>query len=309
MVRRLAITLALLGVASPAQAQWGLWPADSLLAAGRLAAAESAYFAASRAFPQDPVVRAALGKYLAARSATRVGAVLLEEARLFGGDSARIASALVPLYARARDYRALAALRPVVLSAADAARARWLSANPPQVRLPDSVAIVTYRALADGEGLGTVLLRIGRTELPAIIDPRVTGLHLPKRFQRDVRVFGTDGGRTIAVARSVRIGGATFSNVATTVASADEPVRLGFDVLAPLSPGFDPVAGLMTLRRAERRSRPPLGIRLPALVDVSGMRVLAAGVWQPTASSEMAMLLATRRWLWDERRGDVVLAP
>src|SRR5437870_2911921 len=81
---------------STASAQWGVWSGDSLLAAGRLVSAESAYYATARANPRDPIARAALGRFLAARGATRVGAVLLEEARQFGGDSAAIARALLP---------------------------------------------------------------------------------------------------------------------------------------------------------------------------------------------------------------------
>ena len=81
-------------LAAPAQAQWGVWGADSLLAAGRVTAAESLYYAASSASPRDPGPRAALGRYLAARGALRIGAVLLEEARVFGGDTASLARAL-----------------------------------------------------------------------------------------------------------------------------------------------------------------------------------------------------------------------
>ncbi|TMG81156.1 MAG: hypothetical protein E6H78_17360, partial [Betaproteobacteria bacterium] len=99
----------------PACAQWGVWPGDSLLASGRLAAAESVYYAAVRANPRDPIARTALGKFLAARGATRVGAVLLEEARFFGGDSLALARALVPLYQRLGDFAAIDSLLPNVL--------------------------------------------------------------------------------------------------------------------------------------------------------------------------------------------------
>ena len=106
----LAAIASLSTFATPAQAQWGVWGADSLLAAGRVSAAESLYYAASSASPRDPAARAALGRYLAARGALRIGAVLLEEARVFGGDTASLARALVPVYGALGDYRALAAL-------------------------------------------------------------------------------------------------------------------------------------------------------------------------------------------------------
>ena len=77
-MRRGVIAVAALLWAEPASAQWGVWVGDSLLAEGRLASAESAYYAAARARPRDPVARTALGKFLAARGGTRAGAVLLE---------------------------------------------------------------------------------------------------------------------------------------------------------------------------------------------------------------------------------------
>jgi len=288
-------------------AQFGVWRADSLLAAGRLDDAESAYYAASRARPRDPVVRAALGRFLAARGAPRVGAVLLEEARRFGGDSARLATALVPMYMRSADYAALVALRPDVLTEAERRRVRFLRDNAPQARLRDSIAMVTYRPGADGDGFGTVMVRVGRAELPAKIDPRVSGILLPAANRGDVRDFGADGERRLGVVRSLRIGGTVFSNVPATVGHPDEAVRIGFDVLAPYAPTFDPAAGLITLRRVSRRDPVPQGARHPALFDANGMRVLLGSAWYQSGSSAAAMLLATRRWMWDTRRGDIVL--
>jgi hypothetical protein len=284
-----------------------VWPGDSLLAMGRLTAAESAYYAAVRARPRDPLARAALGKYLAARGATRVGTVLLEEARFFGGDSAALARALAPMYERLGDFQALDSLRPNVLTAAERFRAGWLSRRPPAASLRDSVVVLTYRPLGDGNGIGTVLLRLGRSELPAIIDPRVAGLILPSSVRGELRTFGVEGRNTLAVAPSVRIGGATFSNVPTTVGSPDEKVRIGFDVVAPLSPSFDPRNGLLLLRRVERRSPTLPGTRVPALFDSNGLRLLISGRWQPSSAAMPALLLASRAWMWDGRRGDVVL--
>src|SRR5256885_11279967 len=90
--RRFAVRLALGALAvvpGVAQSQWplGVDQADSLLAAGRVATAESVYYATSRARPRDATARAALGRYLASRRALRIGAALPEEARLFGGGS------------------------------------------------------------------------------------------------------------------------------------------------------------------------------------------------------------------------------
>lgn len=299
--------MALVLCAPPVGAQWGVWPGDSLLAAGRLAAAESAYYAAVRTSPRDPIVRAALGKYLAARGATRVGVVLLEEARFFGGDSAALARTLVPLYVRLGDFAALDSLRPNVLTPAERRRARWLSDHAAKASLRDSVVVVSYRPLGDGQGVGTVLLRLGKTELPAVIDPRVSGLILPHAARRGLRTFGTEGRSTLAVAENVRLGGITFFNVPTAIGEPDVKVRIGLDVLAPYAPSFDPRNGLLTLRRVDRLSAATPGIRVPTLFDGNGVRLLIAGRWLPTSAAMPALLLASRAWMWDGKRGDVVL--
>jgi hypothetical protein len=287
--------------------QMGVWTADSLLAEGKLSAAESAYYAEARARPRSPVARAALGKFIAARGGTRAGAVLIDEARFFGGDSAALARALVPLYVRLGDYKELVALTPNVLTSAERQRARWLSTRPSEARLRDSVVLVSYRPLADGRGMGTVFVRVGKSEFPAIIDARVSGLVLPAAARADVRPFGAQGRNTLAVADSARIGGVTFANVPVLIGSPDETARIGFDVLAPYFPGFDPTKGLLTLRRVNRRSPSPVGLRTPALYDDNGMRLLIGGRWHPSTAASASMLLATRRWIWDGKLGDVVL--
>lgn len=289
--------------------QMGVWGADSLLAEGKLAAAESAYYAEARARPRNPVVRAALGKFLAARGGTRAGAVLLDEARFFGGDSAALARALVPLYVRLADYKELVALQPNVLTAAERLRARWLSTRPSEARLRDSVVILTYRPIGDGRGLGMLMIRLGKSELTAIIDPRVSGLVLPSSSRADVRTFGAQGRNTLAVVETLRVGGVTFTNVPVLLGNPDETARIGFDVLTPYFPGFDPLKGILTLRRVSRRSPSPAGIRMPALFDDNGMRLLIGGRWHPSTAASASMLLVSRRWIWDGKLGDVVLLP
>jgi hypothetical protein len=307
VLSRTIVTLLLLLHAAPLSAQWGVWAADSLLAEGRLAAAESAYYSAARHRPRDPVARAALGRFLAARGGTRAGAVLLEEARFFGGDSAALARALVPLYARLGDFKSLSELQPNVLTPAEARRARWLATHPQEARLRDSVVVFTYRPTADGRSLGTVILRFGKSELPAMIDPRVTGVVLPSAARRDVRIFGTEAGKAVGVIDTLRVGPVMLFNVATVVGNPDESARVGFDVLAPYYPGFDPAKSLMTLRRVSRRSPSPTGVRVPALFDHNGLRLLIGGRWVATTGAGPSMLLSTRRWLWDWKLGDVVL--
>jgi hypothetical protein len=303
------VGLAMVLCVRPAQAQWGEWPGDSLLAMGRLASAESAYYAAARTRPRDPTARTALGKFLAARGGTRAGAVLLEEAQFFGGDSIALARALVTLYERLGDYAAIDSLRPNVLTPSERRRARWLRERPPQASLRDTIVLLSYRPIADGQGFGTVLLRLGKTELPAVIDPRVSGLAVPATMRSELRTFGHERGNTVAVADALRIGGIVFSNVPASVGSPDDKVRLGFDVLSRYAPSFDPRRGMLVLRRVSRRAEPRAGLRVPALFDANGVRVLIGGHWQPTSAAMPAMLLATRAWIWDGKYGDIVLMP
>jgi hypothetical protein len=308
LARQAVIILALPALfAPPALAQWGIWPADSLLAQGHLAEAESSYYAAVRARPRDPLARTALGRFLAARGATRVGAVLVEEARAFGGDSATLAGVLVPLYMRLGDYTAIDSLRPAVLPIAERRRAKWLREKPPGTAFADSVVVLTYRPLADGSGIGTVMLRLRRTELLAVIDPRVSGLVVPEGMRRDMRRFGGDKKGTVAVADAVRLGGIAFANVPAAISAAGEKVRIGFDVLAPFSPSFDPIRGVLILHRVERHASTVAGSRIPALFDTNGLRLLIGQRWQASSAAMPAMLLATRTWTWDGKRGDLVL--
>jgi hypothetical protein len=144
-------------------------------------------------------------------------------------------------------------------------------------------------------------------EVQAIVDPRVTGFVVPASMRRGLRTFGETGGVVPAVADALRIGGIVFSNVPASIGTPDDKTRIGFDVLAPYSPTFDPRRGVMILRRVERRSQPPRGTRVPALYDVNGIRLLFGDRWQSTSGAMPAMLLATRAWMWDNRRGDVVL--
>ena len=294
--------------------QFGVWSADSLLAEGKLPAAESAYYAEARVKPKNPTVRAALGKFLAARGGTKAGAVLLDEARFFGGDSTALARALVPLFVRMGDYQQLAMLRPDVLTPAERQRARWLVANPPQARLQGNSVVLTYQAMGDGRGLGTIPVRIGKagaqgSEVIAIIDPRVSGLVLPSWLRRDLRLFGNNGPQTLAVAEQLRLGGATFTNVPVVVGNADERARIGFDVIAPFYPRFDSRNGMLALQRVDRRASAPPGLRVHALYDSDGMRLLINSKWYPSSAEAPSMLLATRRWMWDWKLGDVILLP
>ena len=73
--------------------------ADSLLADGRWAEADAAYYQQSERAPRDPNVRAALGRFIAMKGAVRPGMVLIAEARKFGLDRATTRELVTPLSA------------------------------------------------------------------------------------------------------------------------------------------------------------------------------------------------------------------
>lgn len=301
---RLAIVALGLSLARHAGAQQAL-TADSLLTLGRVADAENAYYAAVRASPRDPQARARLGTFLAARGAVRVGTVLLEEARFFGGDSAALARALIPWYVRLGDYKAVAGVEPSVIGPAERALAEWLIRHPPSVTFRDSDARLSYRPPNLNGGLGTVLLRVSGAEVAAKIDPAGRGVVLPSSLRAALKLFG-DSTSTIGAA-SFRIGAQAFDNIPASLASAGDVARVGFDVLAPYSPTFEPRSGRLTLHKPDRGWRPPAGTRVPALYDASGLRLLYGGAWVSASATNATRLLGSRAWTWDARRGDVVL--
>src|SRR5687767_1783308 len=139
MRRRLLLALALCAVSgAPVHAQDALEFADSLLSSGQLFRAESLYYREAARRPRDPAARLALGRYLAGRGAWRVGAVLMEVARYFGGDADTIGRYLAPVYVALRDYKALSGLRGTPLGRPERLRAEHLARYPPTTTGPDS---------------------------------------------------------------------------------------------------------------------------------------------------------------------------
>lgn len=302
------LALALLAPA-PLAAQRDLSRADSLLRAGRVSRAEAVYFAAVRARPRDPAARLALGRYLAARGATRVGAVLIEEAWRFGAAPGVAATHLAPLYARLADWQALSRLERAPLSAGERMRAQWLAHNASATTGPDSVAF----SLAAAPGsFGEVTILVGPDTMHAQVVPRVVGLVLDggMAVSPGVRLFtggGSDSRQSAAVATRVQFGALELRN---------EPVRLerlgrgraqvGLELLARYAATVDPASGLLILRRGGRigRSR---GRRLPLLLEAREAHVAWNGRLEPLGGAVVARHLAGGRWTIDARRGELVV--
>src|ERR1019366_5663285 len=106
--------------------------ADVAISQGRLDDAEQVLFAASSRATHEPLARGALGIFLASRGRLKVGAVLLEEAREFGGDASVIDARLSRIYAWLGDWSAVAALKHYVASGPEQDRTRWLAAHAPE---------------------------------------------------------------------------------------------------------------------------------------------------------------------------------
>ncbi|HET6700631.1 MAG TPA: hypothetical protein VFH14_02445 [Gemmatimonadaceae bacterium] len=311
MRRRLFLAIPLLA-AAPLPAQGVLTRADNLLRVGRMFAAETLYYYAVRRAPRDPDARLALGRYLAARGAFRIGAVLMEEARYFGADPKKVAVYLAPVYAQLGDFRSLAGLPNTPLHNAERARAEWLRDNAPTVDGPDSVSV--HWSPADTGALGTVVLRIGQESVRATLDPLAHGLVLDTAWMRskDTRVFASkfdnDVRNAAGVTHSVALGDLTVRRVLTSFAPQASPTDavVGLDVLMPLAPTIDAAARRIVLRKSGRVDRDMPGERVQSLLFGSGLWLVWEESMIPLAGADARRLLSGGPWTIDWRRGQVV---
>lgn len=287
--------------------------ADTLLRRGRVFAAETLYYYAVRRAPRDPGARLALGRYLAARGALRIGAVLMEEARFFGGDPKTIGTYLAPVYARLGDYKALATLPGSPLPYAERARAEWLGANPPVVTGPDSAVVPL--APGDSGSLGEISIVIGGDTLAATIDPRVQGISLDtawlrrKSVKRFAATFDNDWRNIGGVALSVDVGPFTLTNEPTSFAATanSRHARVGLDFLGQLAPTFDHAAGTLLLRKSGRLASTAAGQRIPTLAYPGGLWLVARdGLW-PLGGTNAKTMIGTRAFTLDPRRGELIV--
>ena len=317
----LAVALALLpamALAQRAAALDDVARGDSLFRRGRIFAAESAYYDAARQTPRDPAARLALGRYLAARGALRIGAVLMEEARFFGGDAKTVGAELAPVYARLADYRSLAALPGSPLSAAERARAEWLRDHAPATAGPDSV-VLSYAPQGSGDGLGQVDVTLGGASVRATIDPTVHGLVLDSAWggRPEVKLFtsrsgarpGTSAASPVAVVPTAKLGELTLQNVPTRLAPTGSAgrARIGLDVFSDLAATFDESAKQIRLRRAGRVARALPGDHLMTLAMPSGVWLASTTGTTSLALDRGRASLRGTRWTVDGRRGEIVV--
>ncbi len=308
---------ALLAAQTSARTTQLLQRADSLLTNGQVARAEALYYSLSRQATRDPVPRAALGRYLASRGAFLVGATLLEEAIVFGGDAAALEAQRVPYMQAGGDWSSLAALRYAPLQGAALARARYLATDGPAFRGADSVT-VAFTATTTTGSLGRFEMVIGGQTLVADLDPEsdeiVLGDHRAYAQALEIFAESPNGGSaretspTAVVVREASIGGLTLAQMPARVDARLGPqrARVGMTVLAMLAPTVDAGAGVITLRRSgavQTRG----GERIPVMFTFPGVRVARADRWVPLESPAGRAVLATARWTLDLRGGQLIL--
>ena len=286
---------------------------DSLLAAGNLARAESAYYAAARARPRDPVARWALGRFLVERGATRVGATLLEESLQFGGDPVLVGRELGRAYLAAGEFAPLAALPAA--STAQRERARWLTTHEPRVIAPDSVIAMPLARSDDSTALGGISARVNGAALVLTLSSQAQGIVVSRAAlgDRRLRSFAGGGDSTanvdlLAVADSVSIGRLTMLNQPVTLATLPPGTQglIGLSALGRFAPALDATAGTLTLRPDGAARGDLSGDRLPTLDLPTGISVLRSGGWI-ASPAEMARLLRNRGWVFDAKRGTLIV--
>ena len=298
---------------------------DTMILAGRLFGAESAYYAAARIAPHDGAARLALGKYWAGRGRLWVAATIMEEARHFGMDPQVVALDLAPVYTtlgvvdvdsvgrRKRDWANLAALPSPVVGVGERLRAEYLQANPPMMQGPDST--IALYTVSDSHLLGRIKIVINGDTISAIIDARVSGLLLDTAWMRSdsVRRFAPRGSKdpaaVFAVVPSLRIGEIVLTNAPARFQAqrAAGGATIGLDVFGALAATFDPRVGYVMLRRRGRVSDKMPGWRIPSFSARTGVLVVKGDTMFPIGHPDVQQYLRVGKWTWDARRGEVVV--
>lgn len=306
----LALAVATIGAvqAAPARAQAArAAPPAASGVGGDLGSTEQALYAALRRAPRNPGARAALGDWLASRGQLKSGAVLLEEARLFGADASAIGARLVHVYAWLRDWPSLAALPASPLSSGEKERARVLAERGSEWSGADTTVVV-FAPLEIG-ALGRLPLVIGTDTVWAEVDPQVEGIVLPglRRGAGLVDVLGEDARGSLGIVRECALGGITLRQVPVRLDASlgAGRARLGFDVFAQLAPTVDGRAGTVILRREGRVAIRAGDTGVPIVLGFPGVQlaVRAGAPLVPVASPAGRAALRGRVWTVDLRRG------
>lgn len=306
----LPLALVSVGVAREGRAQDSRAPQPvqgAPVPTGDIDAIERRLYEASRRAPRDGATRAALGEWLASRGQLRSGAVLLEEARLFGGNAIAIATRLEHIYTWLRDWRSLAALPSSQMSPGEKARAAVLADRPTSVVGADST-IVPFAPVEIG-ALGRLPLVLGTDTVWAELDPQEEGIVLPglARGAGLVDILGDDRRGVLGILQECTVGTLSLINVPVRIDASlgAGRARIGFDVFAMLAPTVDGRAGTVMLRRAGRVAEQAGASGVPFVLGFPGVRLVVRAGEAPVPMTAPAgrAALRGRPWTVDLRRG------
>lgn len=273
--------------------------ADSAFAAGNFPLADSLYYVGARYYPRDPIVREALGRFLAAQGRTKPAVVLLEEARLFGGDPAVIARLLAPLYAHLGEWRALLTLPSSPLSTTERRRAAWLSEHPFRATTDNGAASII--GTPRGDTIARVAVRIGGraavasivgTDVGFVVGSRITG-SAARRYEGDSTVITFD---------SLTVGPVKFINVPARVGDAASTMAIGVAALGRLVVVLDYSRNRITMTRTDVG---PAESRYLLVRDAGYLRVLDRGRWVSLGDFAATIAKATKTMVIDVAAGEV----
>lgn len=277
--------------------------ADSAFAAGNVELAESLYYVGARERPRDPLVREALGRFLAAQGKAKVAVVLLEEARMFGGDPSRIATQLAPLYQYLGDWRALLTLPSSPLSATERKRAAWMNEHP--VGSVSDGGSVTLIGVPKGDTIARVAIRVGdRTAVAAILGTDIGVIVGARVAGRSGRRF--DGDSMIIVLDSLTVGSLKLVNVPATIGPATGAVAIGAAAFNRLLPTVDYGRNRLAFSRTDGGAAESRHM----LVRTAGdFRVLDRGRWISLSTFAASVAKARKSLTIDVRAGEVRVRP
>jgi hypothetical protein len=277
--------------------------ADSAFAAGNLGLADSLYYIAVRYWPRDPGARAALGRYLAAQGKTKPGIVLLEEARLFGGDPGAIGAQLAPLYEHLGEWRALLTLPGSPLSIAERRRAAWLSERPFRSLGHGGGASIVETAV--GDTIARVAVRIGAKSVIASIVGSDVGFVVGSRLA-DSGAIRFEGDPTVIAFDSMTVGQAKFANVPATIGRAGSTMTIGVASLGRVVVMIDYARKRLALTRSDPL---PADATYPLTRSNGQLRVLDRGRWIPLGELASSVARASRTLVIDVAAGQARVRP
>lgn len=301
--------------------------ADSLLARGRLRAAEDALYKASNANPRNPAARGELARYLASRARFVIGDVLFAEALRFGADTPSVAQAMMSIaaYRPEVDRRRIPGVRLPAAEAAreaarlaaraDAAASTATGAAAATAASAASAVTVTVpmRFTSDGSGIGTFEVRGPGGVRRAMLDPYVQGIMVGRADDAALapRSFGaTDDGAPLLIPE-LWIGARALRGVEARVDGrlAPDEIRVGIDVLWPYVPLFDERSGTMTLAAERARRASPDAVQIPIALAFPGIWMVPVVGESPVsiASPRGRALLRESRWWWDASQATLVV--